>query len=306
MVIERDIFISPEVYEPHFVVGSESLETGKLERESVEGTQSRCEIGRIASPDNHGPVGDNYFAFDGVGTARDAQAAALAATKMQEAVEHHIEQVGGNLDHLSVEDMRSFLLRVVNRVQRGLKEMNKGKSLDQSYLTTMVLAAIHGENCFVVSVGDSPALLRKEDGGMEQVTVSHDSVRDHFERTKGFPKVIDEVDGGLDADKLSALRDAQAHMSPLLKNRITHMLGEDGPDIGFPFDVRMVKLQKGERLLLCSDGIPKELDDETMSRVLDPKFDLKRSTSKMMFESQRNDGDGEYHDDRVGMVIERT
>ena len=103
--------------------------------------------------------------------------------------------------------------------------------------TTMVSAVICDGSVYVLNVGDSRCykLTRKR---IEQVTRDHSLVQDMVERGEITPE--------------------QARVHPR-RNVITRALGVNEL---VPCDIFTPRLQKGEQLLLCSDGLTNMLKDE--------------------------------------------
>lgn len=102
--------------------------------------------------------------------------------------------------------------------------------------TTLVSAVICGEDTFVLNVGDSRAykLTKRK---LTQVTKDHSLVQDMVDR------------GEITAE--------EARYHPR-RNVITRALGVDE---NVPCDIFKVRLARGERLLLCSDGLTNMLED---------------------------------------------
>lgn len=103
--------------------------------------------------------------------------------------------------------------------------------------TTLVSAVIYGEAAYVLNVGDSRCykLTRKQ---MTQVTRDHSLVRDMVDRGEITPQ--------------------QARNHPR-RNVITRALGVNEL---VPCDIFTPKLQRGNMLLLCSDGLTNMLEDD--------------------------------------------
>ena len=100
----------------------------------------------------------------------------------------------------------------------------------------MVAAVIYGDSAYVLNVGDSRCykITRKR---MVQVTRDHSLVQDMVDRGEITP--------------------AEARTHPR-RNVITRALGVNEL---VPCDVFTPKLQPGDMLLLCSDGLTNMLDD---------------------------------------------
>ena len=102
--------------------------------------------------------------------------------------------------------------------------------------TTMVSAVVVGDDVYVLNVGDSRAyrITRRK---MVQITRDHSLVQDMVERGEITPD--------------------QARVHPR-RNVITRALGVNEL---VPCDIFTPKLQRGEMLLLCSDGLTNMLED---------------------------------------------
>lgn len=115
--------------------------------------------------------------------------------------------------------------------------------------TTIVSAVIFGDSAYVLNVGDSRCykISRRK---MTQVTKDHSLVQEMVDRGELTP--------------------AQARTHPR-RNVITRALGVNEL---VPCDVFSPKLQRGELLLLCSDGLTNMLEDkeifDTYRRHTDP------------------------------------
>jgi protein phosphatase len=99
------------------------------------------------------------------------------------------------------------------------------------------------ERWLAFNVGDS-RLYRAYDGVLERVSVDHSEVQEL-----------------LDAGKITV---AQSRIHPR-RNIITRALGSDPAP---PADSWLLEPVRGERFLLCSDGLSNELDDEEIFAVL--------------------------------------
>jgi protein phosphatase len=110
--------------------------------------------------------------------------------------------------------------------------------------TTLVALLVEEARVWVLNVGDSRC-YRLRQGGLEQLSLDHSLVEEQVRMGRMTPH--------------DALR------SPL-RNVITRALGTQSsvtPDC-FQFEV-----QAGDLFLLCSDGLTRELSDETIQSVLD-------------------------------------
>lgn len=182
------------------------------------------------------PVGklpNLYLVADGMGGHR----AGGFASKY--AVETIVEEISGNRKE---EEVFSILNQAIMEANYKVR---KKASEDESMAgmgTTLVAATIQGEILKVANVGDSRLYLVNE--GIRQITIDHSLVEEMIRM------------GGLDREQ------ARNHEN---KNIITRAIGaqkEINPDF---FEV---KLQKGDKIFMCTDGVSNMLTDEEIFTIL--------------------------------------
>ena len=103
--------------------------------------------------------------------------------------------------------------------------------------TTLVAALISGKNAIVVNVGDSRC-YHINNSGISRVTVDHSLVQMMMERGDLTPEEARNYPG---------------------KNYITRAVGTE-PTV--ESDVFTIRMDRGDALLLCSDGLHNEVDDQ--------------------------------------------
>ena len=140
------------------------------------------------------------------------------------------------------------LSELLDRVEDRLRSVNQrlfGLSLQRGTTTgsTVAVLVACGDHCVSIWAGDS-RVYRLREGALTRVT------RDHTE-------VQDLLDGGLLDEKAAAEHSAS--------NVITRAIG--GAQELF-LDVELRELRQGDRYLLCSDGVYKELTDADLARLL--------------------------------------
>ena len=117
--------------------------------------------------------------------------------------------------------------------------------------TTLTMTYSVGRDLYIVHAGDSRAYLFR-DGHLEQVTSDHTLVQ-----------LL--VSGGV----ISA-EDAKTHAR---RNIVTNVIG--GPNEGVHAEIHKVRLEDGDVLLLCSDGLTEPVEDaliaETLAKTSDPE-----------------------------------
>ena len=110
--------------------------------------------------------------------------------------------------------------------------------------TTLTMAYSVGRDLFIVHAGDSRAYLYRQEK-LVQISSDHTLVQ-----------LL--VTGGV----LSA-EDAKTHAR---RNVVTNVLG--GPTAGVHAEIHKVRLEHGDVLLLCSDGLTEPVEDQLIARTL--------------------------------------
>jgi serine/threonine protein phosphatase PrpC len=135
------------------------------------------------------------------------------------------------------------LKQAILRANRRIREMAASDRKLNGMGTTLVALLEDGDMVHVANVGDSRGYLLRN-GELSQVTVDHSLVQE----------LVDE--GRLSPE------DAERHPQ---RSVITRALGID-PEV--EFDLFTYKLQVGDRLLLCSDGLSDVVDTKQIRNVL--------------------------------------
>ncbi len=118
--------------------------------------------------------------------------------------------------------------------------------------STAVLCILDGDRLTVANVGDSRFYLLR-DGQLEQMTVDQD----------------------LKTELLKAGRDPMSSADPGALGALTHSVGSfffdsEGNIITRPLspDIQVMHLRAGDRILICSDGVPDCLGDDDAMEVM--------------------------------------
>ena len=135
------------------------------------------------------------------------------------------------------------LKQAILRANRRIREMAARDRRLNGMGTTLVALLEDGDMVHVANVGDSRGYLLRQ-GELSQVTVDHSLVQE----------LVD--DGRLSPE------DAERHPQ---RSVITRALGID-PEV--EFDLFTYKLQVGDRLLLCSDGLSDVVEPAQIRKVL--------------------------------------
>ena len=130
--------------------------------------------------------------------------------------------------------------------------------------TTVVAATIQDEYLYVANVGDSRLyLINKE---IEQIT------RDH--------SLVEEM---IRMGELQR-QDARSHPD---RNVITRAIGVHSP---VKIDFFDMKLEKGDRILLCSDGLTNMIDDDEILRIVKKCSSPKEAAQRLVTEANKSGG----------------
>ena len=138
---------------------------------------------------------------------------------------------------------------IISTIRSAIKTANekiREKAKDDETLTgcgtTIVLATIRDNVLYIANVGDS-RLYTVQNSRLIQITVDH--------------SVVEEM------IKSGLIKKEEARFNPH-KNKVTRALGAE-PDIDVDFFE--VKLEKGDRVLLCSDGVSNMMDENTLEEI---------------------------------------
>lgn len=134
------------------------------------------------------------------------------------------------------------VVSTLEEVNRRLMERAASNGGDLIGSTVVALLALDA-HCAILWVGDS-RVYRLRAGALEQLTTDHSQVQSM-------------VDAGLLIPEL-----AEQHP---LSNVLLRAVGSDDP---MPVDRRIERLRSGDRYLLCSDGLFRELDADTIAATM--------------------------------------
>ena len=139
--------------------------------------------------------------------------------------------------------------------------------------TTLVFAYIREDEMYVANVGDSRVYLAHGDI-IQQITDDHTYVNDLV--------------------KMGAITKEEAHMHAR-KNVITRAIGANANNEP---DCFSVPVAKGDRVLLCSDGLYDEVDDESILQVLTRFDDMTICAEDLVGLANENGGN-----DNIGVIL---
>lgn len=159
-----------------------------------------------------------------------------------------------------------FVPQLINRMRDHFRKVDSvviGEANTDRELsgmgTTLTLAYLVETDAFIVHVGDSRAYLSRK-GKLDQITRDHTMAQDLARAGAIKPEAVS--------------RHSKRHV-------LTNFVG--GPASGVEPEVRRVKLEDGDYLLLCSDGLTEMVDDAKIARVLE-RADAPDSAAKALID----------------------
>lgn len=188
-----------------------------------------------------------FVVADGMGGhAGGEYASAIAVNTVEEIIASM--GVGANTSD-PVEATREKLGQAVRLAGRRIYEKAAEQPEYRGMGTTAVVLLLHAGNAFVAHVGDSRLYLVRA-GGVEQVTEDHSLI-------------AEQVREGLMTEE-----EAKNHH---MRNVITRSLGyQEDVEV----DVTVRALRRGDRFLLCSDGLSGYLEPDEIRRLLEQQGPL--------------------------------
>ncbi len=131
--------------------------------------------------------------------------------------------------------------------------------------TTMVGCTIQGQTMYVANIGDSRLYL----------------LRDRMQRVTDDHSLVEEL------VKQGNLTEREARVHPQ-KNIITRALGTDEQVSADFFEL---DVQKGDMILLCSDGLSNMLDDDDMDYIIRHAKNVEEAGGMLVDKANENGGD---------------
>ncbi len=152
------------------------------------------------------------------------------------------------IDENSVDDAEDALRSAICYANKEIHHSASSVQKNHGMGTTVTAALIKGNSAVVANVGDSRAYLFSQ-GELTQITKDHSFVQ----------QLVDK--------KLITHEEAKTHPR---RNLITRAVGTAKRIV---VDTFKLQLKKGDKLMLCSDGLTGHVPDEKIASVLDSKSD---------------------------------
>jgi protein phosphatase len=219
--------------------------------------------------DVHVPI---FLVSDGMG---GHQGGALASKIVSEDLPVMIENALERLRIGSARSVRAVLERAIAEQSRQLHLEGTSESGFKGMGATLVVVLLRKNRCFVANVGDSRAyLLRK--GRLRQLTRDHSVISELIENGRLKPE------------------NAENHHA---QGQITRYIGMERRARSH---VRSFALKKGDRILLCTDGLTDLVEDKVIAAILE-EFPCPEESCKGLVAAANNAGG---HDNTTAMIID--
>lgn len=157
-----------------------------------------------------------------------------------------------------------LLAEAINHANELVVEKAKSDKALEGMGTTVVAATVQENYLYVANVGDSRLYLIDQE--IEQIT------RDH--------SLVEEM---IRVGELQR-KDAKSHPD---RNIITRAVGVRTP---VKIDFFDIKLEPGDVILLCSDGLTNMVEDEDILRIVKKSSSLKEAAQRLVTEANKNGG----------------
>ena len=202
-----------------------------------------------------------FMLADGVGGNRSGEIASQSALDaLEKFVRHNPPEWLGSRDEIF-----RYFRAAVNYVNQFIIKLSEAKPQYAGMATTLVFAYVRDREMYVANVGDSRVYLMHDDM-IQQITDDHTYVNDLV--------------------KMGAISKEEAHMHAR-KNVITRAIGANANNEP---DCFCVPLEKGDRILLCSDGLYDEVDDESILSTVTRSDDMTDCVRELVAMANDNGG----------------
>ncbi len=181
--------------------------------------------------------------------------------------------VGRRIDGISETSNR--LASAIRLANQAVRDAAKEKGAEGRMGATLVAVRVEGERLSIAHVGDS-RIYRLRNGGFEQLTRDHSFVAEQM------------LHGRMTAEEAS---------SSALQSVLIRAIGIE-PEVDV--DANDELLMEGDTVLLCSDGLTRELSDEQIAGVLRESEDAQEAADALV-ELAKQAGGG----DNITVIVVR-
>lgn len=201
-----------------------------------------------------GSLPNIYIVADGMGGHKAGEVASKGA----------VETIVKTVEKSGLSDPVSIMEEAVTAANTQILEMSRDNPEYEGMGTTLVVTTIYENDFYVANIGDSRLYVVGED--IHQITRDHSYVEEMISR------------GEIDKDK------ARTHEK---KNVITRAVGVES---GTYADFFQVKYKKGDKILMCSDGLSNMIKDENLKAIIKKDIPLKDIVDELVYTANHNGG----------------
>ena len=195
-----------------------------------------------------------FLVSDGMGGHRGGEIASKIVT------EDLPVMIEVGLDKLKVGTpaaIRSLLKKTIREQSRQLNLEGTSETGFKDMGATLVVALLRKGRAYIANLGDS-RIYRFRNKRLVQLTKDHSVVSELLDKGKIKPE------------------EAEIHEA---QGEITHYVGME--DKALPH-IRSFRLKKGDRLLLCTDGLTDAIDDKAIAAILATKQECKQACQALV------------------------
>lgn len=202
------------------------------------------------------PSHDVYIVADGVGGNNGGEIASRTAVRrIAEYVnENPVEQC------ISPEEIYDYFEKCLIETNLEIYTIGRENKENKGMATTAVVAYIRENKAYLANIGDSRAYLFHQ-GKLEQITEDHTYVNELLKRG------------------VITTKEAENHNQ---RNVITRALGAEK---NVQVDYFQYEMEKGDILLLCSDGLYGEVKDNRIAEILQQEKPMPKICSDLVDEA---------------------
>lgn len=176
-----------------------------------------------------------------------------------------VDTICREVEHSAGRSPEEILQSAINVANTGIFELSNDNRDLEGMGTTVVAAVVYGDCLKVGNVGDS-RLYIVNGKNIRQITTDHSLVEEMIRM------------GGLDRES------ARTHPN---KNIITRAVGVTS---AVAADFYEVRLQEGDIILLCSDGLSNMLEDEEIRMIVNAQRDIMEKAEALVRVANLNGG----------------
>jgi serine/threonine protein phosphatase PrpC len=239
------------------------------------GCEARTDVGRKRKGNEDSlflnPEQKLYVVADGMGGHAAGEIASRVAV---DAINEFVTLTGGNEEitwPFGLDDTISYegnrLKTAIRHANRRVLEATRESPEYEGMATTVAAVLVDGDTAHIAHVGDSRIYLWSG-GGISQLTSDHSWVNEQIQSGVISPE--------------------QARNHPL-RNVVTRALGGRSDLV---VDIQSRRMEPGDVLLLCSDGLTTMIGDEDIARIIaDAAGDVARAATALVDEANERGGD---------------